>query len=84
MATVKTAISIDKRLYDQIERLARRRGVSRSRMFAEAAAQYLAGLDTRDLIERINRANAGEETPSERRLGSARGRSLRRLVEGAW
>ena len=39
---MKTAISVPDSLFKEAERLARRRGISRSRLFSEAVAEYLA------------------------------------------
>jgi metal-responsive CopG/Arc/MetJ family transcriptional regulator len=41
MATVKTAVSLEKSLFQKAGRLARRKKIPRSRLFAEAVKEYI-------------------------------------------
>ena len=84
MTAVKTAISLDKGLFDEMDRLARRRGVPRSRLYAEAVELYLHRRDARDLTEQLNRVYDEPATATEKRLRKAAAGSFRRLVEGSW
>ncbi|MBO0682049.1 MAG: hypothetical protein J2P45_02745 [Candidatus Dormibacteraeota bacterium] len=63
--TVKTAVSLPERLFEAAERAARRRGVSRSRIFVEALEQHLAGEEESDITAQINAALAHPVTPEE-------------------
>ena len=56
MANVKTAISIEKPLFDEIEALAEDMKVSRSRVFAMAAQHFLEEHKNRKLLDAINAA----------------------------
>lgn len=86
MTSVKTAISLDRELLEQIDAVARESGEPRSRILATAAREYLHNRQSRRLLEALDRAyspgGADEvrETP-ERKL---RRRKHRELVEGEW
>lgn len=84
MQTVKTAISIDKALFEQADGLARRLNLSRSRLVAMALEDYLKRMENLDLLERINSAHQNAPHPAEKRLAKKRCRIHRRLVEGTW
>jgi metal-responsive CopG/Arc/MetJ family transcriptional regulator len=51
---MKVVVSLPNELFKSAERLARRMGVSRSRLYADALREYLAMHDDASLIERIN------------------------------
>ncbi|MDE3089568.1 MAG: hypothetical protein KGJ80_09350 [Chloroflexota bacterium] len=84
MQNVKTAISIQKSLFEQAEKLARQMQVSRSRLFVLALEDYIHRQQNRELLTRINAAYAGEPDASERRLHRKARRTHRRIVEGEW
>ena len=52
--TIKTAVSLPRRLFDAAERAARRRGVPRSRIFVEALEQHLSEEEESDITAQIN------------------------------
>ncbi len=83
MAIVKTAISLDQELFAQVEELAASLKVSRSRVFALAAKDYLRRQENQRLLEQINAAY--DETPDleeQARLRSAQ--RLHRKVVDEW
>jgi metal-responsive CopG/Arc/MetJ family transcriptional regulator len=84
MAHVKTAISLQKALFEQVDALAREMKVSRSRLFVLALEEYIRRAQNRRLLETINQAYPGEPDADE----SERIRRMRRLhrktVEGTW
>jgi metal-responsive CopG/Arc/MetJ family transcriptional regulator len=84
MQNVKTAISIQKPLFEQAERLARRMQVSRSRLFVLALEDYLHRQQNRELPAQINAACADEPDPAEQTLRRKARRTHRRIVEGEW
>ena len=84
MENVKTAISIQKSLFDQAEDLARKMKVSRSRLFVLALEDYLRRQQNRELLAQINAAYADEPDPSEQTLRSKSKRQHRKIVEGEW
>ena len=84
MKNVKTAISIQKPLFEQAEDLARKMKVSRSRLFAMALEDYLRRQQNRDLLAQINAAYADEPDPAERTLRRKSSRLHRKVVGGEW
>lgn len=51
---MKTAVSLPNDLFEMADRVARRRGMSRSQLFAVALREYLAAHAHEGLTERIN------------------------------
>jgi metal-responsive CopG/Arc/MetJ family transcriptional regulator len=84
MENVKTAISIQKALFDQAEDLARKMKVSRSRLFVLALEDYLRRQQNREMLAQINAAYADEPDPSEQMLRRKSKRQHRKIVEGEW
>ena len=84
MQNVKTAISIQKSLFEQAENLARQMKVSRSRLFGLALEAYIHRQQNRDLLAQINAAYANEPDPAEKTLRRKTKRTHRRIVEGEW
>jgi metal-responsive CopG/Arc/MetJ family transcriptional regulator len=82
--TVKTAISIDKTLYEQAEALAQELNVSRSHLFSIALEQYLRRRQGRRVLAQINAAYADQEDADEQQQLDQMRRSFRRQVEGEW
>lgn len=83
MQNVKTAISIQRSLFEQAETLARRMKISRSRLFVLALEDYIRRQQNRELLNKINAAYA-DETESERNVRRKMRRTHRRIVEGEW
>lgn len=84
MQNVKTAISLQKPLFEQAETLARKMKVSRSRLFVLALEDFIHRQQSRDLLTRINAAYADEPDPIEKALRRKTRRHHRRIVEGTW
>ncbi|MBM4037235.1 MAG: hypothetical protein FJ290_01865 [Planctomycetes bacterium] len=84
MATVKTAVSVEKPLFDRVEEMARERGVPRSRVFNLALRSFFSQHDERELVARINAACNEPPDPEEEKRLSAMSHSFRHLVEGQW
>jgi metal-responsive CopG/Arc/MetJ family transcriptional regulator len=59
---MKIAVSIPEDLFDSAESLGRRLGVSRSRLYATALAEFLAKHQGRKTTERLNRVYAEEDS----------------------
>ncbi len=84
MSTIKTAISIDETLFEQVEVVADELNVSRSRLFVLALEDYLRRYRNRGLLEQINAATQDEIDPAEQaRLMEIR-RTQRRAMQGEW
>jgi metal-responsive CopG/Arc/MetJ family transcriptional regulator len=62
---MKTAISLPDDLFDAAERHARRQGKSRSQLYAEALAEYLARHAPDEVTDAMNRVveRLGESSP---------------------
>jgi metal-responsive CopG/Arc/MetJ family transcriptional regulator len=84
MQNVKTAISLQKSLFEQADNLARRMNVSRSRLFVLALEDFIHRQQNHDLLTRINAAYAEEPDPVEKVLHRKTKRHHRRIVEGTW
>ena len=76
---MKTAISIPDKLYTQAERLSRRHKKSRSRLYAEAVAEYLARHDPEAVTEAINRVCEAIDTEPDPAISAAARRTLKRV-----
>ena len=57
MTNVKTAISIEKPVFDQMDNLAKNLKVSRSRLYSMAAREFLQRHNNLELLKLINEAN---------------------------
>jgi metal-responsive CopG/Arc/MetJ family transcriptional regulator len=76
---MKTAISLPDPLFKSAEALAHRLGVSRSELFANAVAEFIAQHDQARLTERLNAAYAdAADQPPDMALAALQGRSLPR------
>jgi len=70
MPAVKTAVSIPEDLFRRLEEIAGQRCTSRSKILAEALADYVARIDGEELTRRFNEALATmteEEHEEDRR-----------------
>jgi len=84
MHAVKTAISIEKDLFDQAEKIARTMKVSRSKLFVIALQDFIEHQKNKELLARINAAYADEPDVTEQTLRKKARRQHRRMVEGDW
>jgi metal-responsive CopG/Arc/MetJ family transcriptional regulator len=78
---MKTAVSIPNDVFAQAERLARRTGVSRSRLVSDAVREYVARHATDEVSEAMNRV-ADELAVSESDFAVASARRL--LIRSEW
>ena len=79
-ATVKTAISIDAKIFRKVERLTRRLHISRSQFFTQAAKHMIERDENLDLLQRINAAY--EPDAAERvRTSHEKSYSRKKLVD---
>ena len=84
MANVKTAVSVQKSLFDQVEALAKKLHVSRSRLFNLALADYFERYQNQTLLEEINQAYPDEPDPTDRDRLTKMRKHHRKIVEGEW
>jgi len=75
---MKVALSIPDDLFESAETLVKRLGVSRSRLYASALAEYIAKHQTRKVTARLDAVYATEESGLDPSLRRAQARSLPR------
>ena len=75
---MKVALSIPDELFDSGETLSKRLGVSRSRLYATALAEFVAKHRDRKVTERLNAVYACEDSRLPRSVRRAQSRSLPR------
>lgn len=73
---MKTAISLPDDLFESADELAERLGVSRSELYAEAVAEYLAKHHGENVTARLNEVYADEPSGIDPTLRSAQARSV--------
>jgi len=84
MQAIKTAISIEKNLFEQAEKIARTMKVSRSKLFVIALQDFIEHQKNREMLAQINAAYADEPDTTEQALRIKARRQHRRIVEGEW
>jgi metal-responsive CopG/Arc/MetJ family transcriptional regulator len=84
MESVKTAVSIRKSLFEEMESLARKMKVPRSRLFALALEDYIRRQENRKLLTQIDAAYTEERDPADEALRRKYRRQHRRMVVGEW
>lgn len=84
MANIKTAVSIDKSLFEQAESIAREMKVSRSSLFALALQDFIRHHQNEELLRRINEAYEDVPDAEEQERARKMRRKQRRVVEGQW
>jgi metal-responsive CopG/Arc/MetJ family transcriptional regulator len=84
MPTVKTAISIERSLFDRVNDLAEELQVPRSQLFAAAVEEYIRRYENQQLLERLNQAYSDVPSPDEKALHEGMRQQHRRLLEGQW
>jgi metal-responsive CopG/Arc/MetJ family transcriptional regulator len=84
MAKKKTAISIEKQLFEEIEALAEEMDVSRSFLFTLAAREFVQRHKSQKLLEAINKAYKDIPGPDEEKLRVHMKSKHRRLVKDQW
>ena len=84
MASVKTAVSLRKVLFDRADALARKLKIPRSRLFAMAMEEFLRRQENQELLERLNASYAEGEGEDEREFRRRMRHHTRELLEGEW
>jgi metal-responsive CopG/Arc/MetJ family transcriptional regulator len=84
MQAIKTAISIDKNLFDQAEIIARTMKVSRSKLFVIALQDFIEHQKNKEMLAQINAAYDDEPDATEQAIRKKVRRQHRRIVEGEW
>ena len=84
MGSIKTAISLEKPLFEQIEALAKEMKVSRSRLFVLAAQEFLDRHENQKLLEAINHAYDDIPTDEEDELLAEMRNRQAEVVKDQW
>ena len=84
MQAIKTAISIEKNLFDQAEIIARTMKVSRSKLFVIALQDFIEHQKNKEMLAQINAAYDDEPDATEQAIRKIVRRQHRRIVEGEW
>ena len=83
-AAMKTTISIDGQLLEEVDRMAWRMGVSRSRLFSLALKGYLRQRRQEEVTGRLDRVYAGGPDASERRTTAGMKARFRATIKDRW
>ena len=84
MANIKTAISIEKPLFEELGALAEEMDVSRSYLFALAAREFIQRHKNKKLLDSINAAYGGQPDAAEEKVRTKMRSKQRELVKGQW
>lgn len=84
MAHVKTAVSLEKDLFQQLESLAEEMKIPRSRLFVLALQEFLRRRQNQQLLEQINAAYDEPLDLAEQALRQRMCHQHRQIVEGEW
>jgi metal-responsive CopG/Arc/MetJ family transcriptional regulator len=84
MANVKTAISVDKPLFDEVDALAQEMEVSRSYLFTLAAREYIQRRKSQKILEAVNAAHDDVPDPAEDSLQTRMRSKHREMVKDQW
>jgi metal-responsive CopG/Arc/MetJ family transcriptional regulator len=82
--TIKTAISIQKSLFEQAESLAQELNVSRSQLFGLAIETFVKNHQNQILLQEINKAYSDEQGTSDKVRLSKMRKYHRKIVRDKW
>ena len=83
MPNVKTAISIEKPIFDQVNDLAQNLNISRSRLFVLAAQEFIQRYKNMEHLKAINDAYDDLQEPETKIVGKMQPRH-RKMVKNQW
>lgn len=81
---MKTAISLESSLLEQVEQVAQEMNISRSRLFVLAVEAFIQNHQNQKLLAAINAAYDDAPDPSEQEMRRRMKYQQRQLVEGQW
>ncbi|ETW99007.1 MAG: hypothetical protein ETSY1_16600 [Candidatus Entotheonella factor] len=81
MSVVKTAISLQENLFQQVEQLAGDLNLSRSHLIALALEEFIERYENKRLLEQLNAAYEDDPQSEEGTLSQAHRQSYRRILE---
>ena len=80
MPGVKTAISLDENLFNQVSQLANEMHVSRSKLFTLAVKDFLKRQESNKLLAQLNAAYSDSPSEEEKSISKAMLRKQRQIV----
>ena len=80
--TVKTAISIEQPVFEEMDAIAKDLKVSRSRLFSVAAREFIQRRRKAEILDRINAAY--EDQPESEPIVSRMSSKHRRIIKDQW
>lgn len=81
MPGVKTAISLEKNLFNQVNKLANDLHVSRSKLFTLAVKDYLKKQENKKLLAQLNATYGDSPNEEEQKISKAMRSKQRKIVE---
>lgn len=84
MTTIKTAISMQESLFDQVDALAEELHVPRSQVFVLAVEEFIKRHQNQKLLDVLNEVYGDASDEDEESLREGMRRQHRDLVEGQW
>ena len=81
---MKTAISVEDQLLQEVDHTARELGVSRSRVFSIAAADFLRRRRHEKITGQLNRVYAGQPDAPEQRMAARLKSKFRATLKDRW
>ena len=84
MHAIKTAISLEKTLFEQAVQIARVMKVSRSKLVALALKSFIEHQNNKEMLAQINEAYSDEPDTTEQTLRQKLRREHRRIVREEW
>lgn len=84
MATMKTAVSLEKSLFERVDAVANELALPRSRLFALAVEEYIRRYENQKLLEALNAAYADGPDPEEQDQLRRMRYKQKSLLEGEW
>lgn len=83
MPNIKTGISIEKPIFDQVNELAQDLNISRSRLFVMAVQEFIQRHKNMELLQAINEAYDDLQEPETKIVEKMRPRHLK-MVKDQW
>ena len=84
MTAVKTAISVQKSLFDRVNDLAEELQIPRSQLFVLAVEEFIRRYENQKMLEALNEVYADASDPNEESLHRGMRQKHRQLVKGQW
>ncbi len=84
MLAVKTAISVDKTIFDEAEYIAKEMHVSRSKLYVIAMKEFIDHRKNKQLFDDINAAYSVEPSVEEQTIRKVSRQQHKRIVEREW